>query len=237
MCSGDGTREGWNGAWLRLPEESAEERIPVRWRRVRRCARGRWDASDTWLCYRPSPRTAWGVPLVPWRCRSVQANTAAAPSPEVARSPGGAQSGLRIALVVACAHTVNDMYASFVPPLLPRIMGELGLSIASAATLAVAFSIASVNVQMVGLDRVGEHGATDIAWRGSMNHAKALEYRITRSLLRDREPGPGSRMTRVAEIVIRLLAVSAAVALVGAHVPELLWAGVAASIIYTLGAG
>ena len=70
-----------------------------------------------------------------------------------------------------------------------------------------------------------------------MNHAKALEYRITRSLLRDREPGPGSRMTRVAEIVIRLLAISAAVALVGAHVPELLWAGVGASIIYTLGAG
>jgi FSR family fosmidomycin resistance protein-like MFS transporter len=52
-------------------------------------------------------------------------------------------SGVRIALVVACAHTVNDMYASFVPPLLPRIMGDLGLSIAPAATLAVAFSIAA----------------------------------------------------------------------------------------------
>jgi FSR family fosmidomycin resistance protein-like MFS transporter len=50
---------------------------------------------------------------------------------------------VRIALVVAGAHTLNDMYASFVPPLLPRIMGELGLSITLAATLAVAFSIAS----------------------------------------------------------------------------------------------
>ena len=34
------------------------------------------------------------------------------------------------------------MYASFVPPLLPRLMDELGLSIALAATLAVSYSIA-----------------------------------------------------------------------------------------------
>ncbi|MEM7417378.1 MAG: MFS transporter [Gemmatimonadota bacterium] len=53
------------------------------------------------------------------------------------------QSALRLALVVAIAHGVNDAYASFVPPLLPRLMGELGLSIASAATLAVAFSVAA----------------------------------------------------------------------------------------------
>ena len=38
---------------------------------------------------------------------------------------------------------MNDMYASFVPPLLPRIMGDLGLSITLAATLAVAFSVAA----------------------------------------------------------------------------------------------
>lgn len=50
---------------------------------------------------------------------------------------------MRLAAVLACAHALNDVYASFVPPLLPRIMDDLGLSIASAATLAVAFSIAA----------------------------------------------------------------------------------------------
>lgn len=50
---------------------------------------------------------------------------------------------MRLALVVAAAHALNDTYASFVPPLLPRIMGDLGLSITLAATLAVTFSIAS----------------------------------------------------------------------------------------------
>jgi len=67
-----------------------------------------------------------------------------APAAVSSRPAGGtSRSGLRIALVVACAHTLNDVYASFVPPLLPRIMGEMGLSITLAATLAVAFSIAS----------------------------------------------------------------------------------------------
>jgi len=50
---------------------------------------------------------------------------------------------MRLALVLACAHALNDVYASFVPPLLPRIMGDLGLSISSATALAVAFSIAA----------------------------------------------------------------------------------------------
>lgn len=53
------------------------------------------------------------------------------------------RSALRLALIVAAAHALNDAYASFVPPLLPRIMGELGLSITLAATLAVTFSVAS----------------------------------------------------------------------------------------------
>lgn len=53
------------------------------------------------------------------------------------------RSALRLALVVAAAHAVNDTYASFVPPLLPRIMGDLGLSITLAATLSVAFSVAA----------------------------------------------------------------------------------------------
>jgi FSR family fosmidomycin resistance protein-like MFS transporter len=55
----------------------------------------------------------------------------------------GRISPARIALVVAATHGLNDAYASFVPPLLPRIMGDLGLSIALAATLSVAFSVAS----------------------------------------------------------------------------------------------
>lgn len=50
---------------------------------------------------------------------------------------------MRLALIVAAAHAFNDAYASFVPPLLPRIMNDLGLSITLAATLAVAFSIAA----------------------------------------------------------------------------------------------
>jgi len=52
-------------------------------------------------------------------------------------------SALRLVLVVAGAHALNDMYASFIPPLLPRIMDDMGLSIAMATTLAVAFSIAA----------------------------------------------------------------------------------------------
>lgn len=49
---------------------------------------------------------------------------------------------MRLALVIASAHALNDAYASFVPALLPRIMNDMGLSIALAATLAVTFSIA-----------------------------------------------------------------------------------------------
>lgn len=56
---------------------------------------------------------------------------------------------------------MNDMYASFVPPLLPRIMGDLGLSITLAATLAVAFSVAAALPQpFFGFlaDRYGRRG-------------------------------------------------------------------------------
>lgn len=52
-------------------------------------------------------------------------------------------SSIRIAVIMSCAHGLNDAYASFVPPLLPRIMNDFGLSIAMATTLAVSFSIAS----------------------------------------------------------------------------------------------
>ncbi len=46
-------------------------------------------------------------------------------------------SPLRVALVVALAQGVTDAYQSFVPPLLPRIMDQMGLSIALAVGLAL----------------------------------------------------------------------------------------------------
>lgn len=53
------------------------------------------------------------------------------------------RSTVRVAVIVALAHGINDAYASIVPPLLPRIMDDLGISIALAATLGAAFSIAT----------------------------------------------------------------------------------------------
>ncbi|MGD8319096.1 MAG: MFS transporter [Gemmatimonadota bacterium] len=67
----------------------------------------------------------------------------------------------RVALVVAGAHALNDAYSAFVPPLLPRLMDRLGLSIALAATVAMTFSIASSLLQpMLGYlaDRFGRRG-------------------------------------------------------------------------------
>ena len=57
-------------------------------------------------------------------------------SPQVA-------SATRVAIIVALAHGLNDAYAAFLHPLLPRIMDDMGLSITRTATLAVVFSIAS----------------------------------------------------------------------------------------------
>ena len=48
---------------------------------------------------------------------------------------------------VALAHGVNDAYAAFLAPLLPRIMDKLGLSIALAATLAMTLSLAASILQ------------------------------------------------------------------------------------------
>ncbi len=52
-------------------------------------------------------------------------------------------SAVRIAIVIALAHGINDAFASIVPPLLPRIMDDLGISIARAAVLGAAFSVAT----------------------------------------------------------------------------------------------
>jgi FSR family fosmidomycin resistance protein-like MFS transporter len=51
------------------------------------------------------------------------------------------------ALLVAVAHFVTDAYNAFLPPLLPRIMEGMGLSIALAATLAMVLSISSSVLQ------------------------------------------------------------------------------------------
>lgn len=54
-----------------------------------------------------------------------------------------------LSLLVAVSHGVNDAYASFLAPLLPRIMNKLGLTVALAATLAMILSIAASMVQPV----------------------------------------------------------------------------------------
>jgi hypothetical protein len=71
-------------------------------------------------------------------------------------APGGAPDTLVVGtrsaqttLVVSVSHAVVDAYAGFLPPLLPRIMDELGLSIALVATLAMTFSLASSLLQPV----------------------------------------------------------------------------------------
>ncbi len=67
------------------------------------------------------------------------------PAPGVP-APSGA---VRVAVIVALAHLVNDSYASILPPLLPRIMDSMRLSIAAAATLGAAFAIATALPQPV----------------------------------------------------------------------------------------
>ena len=52
-------------------------------------------------------------------------------------------------MVVSLTHALVDAYAGFVPPLLPRIMDKLGLSIALAATVAMTFSLATAVLQPI----------------------------------------------------------------------------------------
>ena len=74
--------------------------------------------------------------------RPIQVEPLAPPS---LRSGGGGAG--RIAVAVAVAHGVTDSYAAFLHPLLPRLMGRLGLSIALAATLAMVLSLATSLLQ------------------------------------------------------------------------------------------
>jgi len=55
--------------------------------------------------------------------------------------------GAFLAGAIALAHGVNDAYAAFLSPLLPRIMDRLGLSITLAATLAMTLSLAASILQ------------------------------------------------------------------------------------------
>ncbi len=67
--------------------------------------------------------------------------TASAPARKGARTAAG------IAVLVAVAHFTNDAYSAFLLPLLPRVMDQLGLSIALAATLAMTLSISASLIQ------------------------------------------------------------------------------------------
>ena len=88
---------------------------------------------------------------------------------------------------------------------------------------------------MVAAVRVVEDGGTLYERELVMSSTKALEYRITERLIGKRRIPPGGDNRRLAEFVIRGLAVVAVAVLVGVHLPELLWAGIAASVVYTLG--
>jgi FSR family fosmidomycin resistance protein-like MFS transporter len=71
---------------------------------------------------------------------------------------GSAAGAWRVALAVALAHGVNDVYSAFLHPLLPRIMTELGLSITLAATLTTAAALGASLLQPVmgaAADRYG----------------------------------------------------------------------------------
>lgn len=69
----------------------------------------------------------------------------------------------------------------------------------------------------------------------AMSSTKTLENRITARLLGKQKIASGRHATGLAETVIRGLSVVAVTVLVGAQLPELLWAGVAASTVYALG--
>lgn len=65
--------------------------------------------------------------------------------------------------MVAFAHGLTDAYASFLPPLLPRLMDEFQISIAMAATLTVAYGISgSLPQPLMGYlaDRFGKRAFT-----------------------------------------------------------------------------
>ena len=64
-----------------------------------------------------------------------------------------------VALAVAIAHGVNDVYSAFLHPLLPRIMGRFELSVALAAMLTMTLSLAASLLQPVMGHLADRYGA------------------------------------------------------------------------------
>jgi len=65
----------------------------------------------------------------------------------------------RVVIAVGVAHFINDAYSSFLSPLLPRLMTNLGMSIAVAAGLAMTWSLAGSLLQPAAgylADRYGQ---------------------------------------------------------------------------------
>lgn len=79
-------------------------------------------------------------PLSGTHPRSIPDNSS---KPPLNPNPSAKARALRLTVVLAVAHAVNDGYAAFLAPLLPRIMTKLDISIAAAAGLSMALSIAS----------------------------------------------------------------------------------------------
>lgn len=74
-------------------------------------------------------------------------STAEPQAAPVAPRSTAARGALAVPAAIAVAHGLNDLYAAFLHPLLPRIMERLGLNIALAATLAMTLSLAASLVQ------------------------------------------------------------------------------------------
>ena len=68
-----------------------------------------------------------------------------------------------------------------------------------------------------------------------MTADKALEYRITRQLLRRGQRTPAKGKGRTVDRLITCVAVSAALLLMGSYLQELLWAVLAGCTVLTLG--
>ena len=69
-----------------------------------------------------------------------------------------------------------------------------------------------------------------------MNASRAVEYRVTRRLLQSRDSGLTPwRSSRLAETLITTATVTALLVLTGSYLQELLWVGLAAGAVLTLG--
>ena len=68
-----------------------------------------------------------------------------------------------------------------------------------------------------------------------MTAAKSIEYQITQQLLRRRTGVKEPLNTQVANRVIKIAAVTAAMVLLGSYSQELLWVALAAGVVLALG--